>query len=65
VRGRGNRCGGAGVRETSMKTCRADSSSSRSISPVTCCIHADPPAMDAGDVREEGKAVAVELEAVK
>jgi hypothetical protein len=65
VRGRGNRCGGAGGCETSVETCRADPSSSRSISPVTCRIRADLPAMDTGDVGEEGKTVSVELEAVK
>jgi hypothetical protein len=36
----------------SVETCRADPSSSHSISPVTCWICADLPAMDAGDVGE-------------
>jgi hypothetical protein len=65
MRGRGNRCGQAGGCETSVETCRVDPSSSRSISPVTCCIRADLPVMDTGDVRKGGKTISVELEAVR
>jgi hypothetical protein len=55
----------AGGGETSMEAWRADPSSTRSISPVTCCIRKDPPAMDAGDMGGEGETVAAELAAVK
>jgi hypothetical protein len=49
----------------SVEVWGADPGAISAISPVTCWTYENPPAIEAGDVGEEGETVAVELEALK